>query len=476
MSKIITEQDLIKQRLRSLFYTDLYLFDKWCLNQTNEYGKNLMNETLHKRLCDFISYRKKNKLLILMPVGSFKTTCVTVGYSCQQICKNRDITILLDSETKSIAMDYLSEIKQNLEFNKRIKWLAGSFKGKTGWKEEQITVTKRKKRRKEPTVATSGIDNPATERHFDLIIIDDLVSNLNTNTPEQRKKVLDHFKVILTRVSGSESTIIVVGTRWSFLDVYSYIINELSDEFDTLILDAENDGKGNLLFPEKLSKKFLEDEKKRLGNMYYALYRNKPVASEMALFKKEWMRYYKEDELPQDVKFYTAVDPAVSTLDEADNYVVLTVGVSRMGKLYIDDVRYGHFTPDEGISHIIAVKMLYNPRACGIESNIFQSYVSHNLEKELEKRRLYLNIVELKHTGNKSKRERIEALQPYFKAGDIYIREGIKVVEDEAISYPKGRDDVLDALSMILEIIPRSKRDEKRGYYDRVPTNSLTGF
>jgi len=453
---------------------DLFAFNRWVINHTDSSGNNLMNVRLHKRLCDFVSHRKKNKLLILLPIGSFKTSCVTVGFSLQQVCKNPNITILLDSEQKSKAVDYLNEIKANFERNKRLKALFGNFVPQRGWREDQIVVSKRTKSLKEPTVATSGIDLPATERHFNIIIIDDLVSNQNVNTPEQRRKVLNHFKYILTRVVDENSLIIVVGTRWHYQDLYSWILEKMKDSFDSLILSAE-DKEGNLLFPEKLSRKFLDDEKRRLGSMYSALYLNEPVVSENALFKKEWIKYYKE--LPEDleVQFYTAVDPAVSTSDEADNYVVITCAQDNMGKLYVEDLRCGHFTPDEGISHIIATKLLYNPRKVGIETNTFQTYIKHNLQKELDARRLYMNIVELSHFGKKSKAQRIEALEPYFKAGDILIKEGIEELEEELLSYPKGRDDVLDALAMILELLPRRRSQSKPLFLPKRRVNAIIG-
>ena len=479
-----TELEEIKEKLRSYFNDDLFLFNKWVVNKTNKQGKNMMTEKLHKRLCDFVSHRKKNKLLILQPVGSFKSSLITVGFSLQQICKDRNTRILLDAETKAIAVDYLQEIKGNLEHNRRLRWLYGNFVPQRGWKEDQIRVTGRTKRYKEPTVATSGVDNPATERHFPIIVIDDLVSNMNSNTPEQRKKVLDHFKNILHRVEDENSLVIVVGTRWNYYDVYAYIIEEMKDEFDSLVLDAEDDGNGNLLFPEKLTEEFLMNEKKRLGSLYSALYRNKPVVAESQLFKPEWFKniYYKgisadsPGELPANLVFYTAVDPASSINDESCYYVVLTAGYSRMNKLYIDDVQYGHFTPDEGIRHIISSKLLYNPQKVGIETNNFQVYIKNNLEKELDERHIYMNIIELSHYGKLSKDQRIETLEPWFKNGDIKIKEGIKEVEEEALQYPKGKKDVLDALSMILELIPRHNYKDKPGVFDRPIINKRTGW
>jgi len=464
-----SELESIKSQLRPHFNANLYDYNLWVMNKTNEQGKNLMTEKLHKKLCDFISYRKKNKLLILQPIGSFKSSCVTVGFSCQEICKDRDIRILLDSETKAIAVDYLAEIKANFEDNQRLRWLYGNFVPKKGWRGDEIRVLGREKRYKEPTVATSGIDNPTTERHFPILIIDDLVSNVNSKTPEQRAKVLDHFKNILHRVEDENSLVIVVGTRWNFFDVYSYIIDYMEEEFDTLILDAEDDGEGKLLFPEKLTKIFLMGEKKRLGSMYSALYRNKPVIAESQLFKPEWFKdiYYKgmsadgPGELPADLILLTTVDPAQSSLDESCYYVVLTAGYSQLNKLYVDDVRFGHWTPDEGISHIIASRLLYNPRKTGIETNAFQIYVKDNLQKELDKRRLYMNIVELPHYGKMSKDQRIETLEPWFKNGDIRIRKGITEIEEEALQYPKGKKDVLDALAMILELIPRNIENKR---------------
>lgn len=62
------------------------------------------------------------------------------------------------------------------------------------------------------------------------IICDDLNSPTNSNTPEGREKVINHYK-FLTSILEPTGTLVIVGTRYSALDVPGFIIeNEINFE------------------------------------------------------------------------------------------------------------------------------------------------------------------------------------------------------------------------------------------------------
>ena len=63
----------------------------------------------------------RNKLLILMPRGTFKSSIVTVGLTLQYILNDPDARILIDSETYGKAKNFLAEVKGHLEGNKEFR-------------------------------------------------------------------------------------------------------------------------------------------------------------------------------------------------------------------------------------------------------------------------------------------------------------------------------------------------------------------
>lgn len=49
--------------------------------------------------------------------------------------------------------------------------------------------------KKEPSIEASGIDVTKNGMHYDLIIFDDLHSEVNTQTKDQIDKAINHFKL-----------------------------------------------------------------------------------------------------------------------------------------------------------------------------------------------------------------------------------------------------------------------------------------
>src|SRR5690606_27304820 len=63
----------------------------------------------------------RNKVLIMMPRGTFKSSIVTIGFTLQYILNDPDARILIDSETYGKAKNFLAEIKGHLEGNKKFR-------------------------------------------------------------------------------------------------------------------------------------------------------------------------------------------------------------------------------------------------------------------------------------------------------------------------------------------------------------------
>jgi predicted phage terminase large subunit-like protein len=77
---------------------------------------------------------------------------------------------------------------------------------------------------------------------------------------------------MLLSVLEPDGAIIVIGTRYSALDLYGWLSDDDSpekDQIDILIREAIDDD-GNLLFPEVLTKEFLEEQRKTQGEFMFA--------------------------------------------------------------------------------------------------------------------------------------------------------------------------------------------------------------
>jgi len=476
---------------KQLALSNLFYFNKYAINYQQ------MEIVPHQDLCDFIQHwGKKHNKLILMPRGSFKSSCASVGYSLWLMIQpenspwtvpslvkkggNKNIRILLDGEEKNkVPLEKLTEAKGKIGSEKFVK-LFGKLKPNVStsdfpWRDEKITIAIRDTSIwGVPTMSIGGVDIAVTGAHFDVIIADDLHGETNTRTAEQIDKVVEHFKYYGPLLDPL-GYLIVIGTYWNARDVYHYIQNnpDILAEYDVFIKRAHNED-GSLLFPEVLSEKKLKKEKITMGVQYYPQYELRIVAGEDALVKKDDIRYFKlEGEeihvLSDDgwePKGITISDTTITiTCDEAytkerhSDYTGINVkGEDKDGNWYVFESKRGRWKESETIDELNITTDKWNPLSVGLESTRFDM-----LSTELEKRRIYPK--ELKH-GGRSKHERFRALQPMFARNKIYLQQRQVNLLEEIFSYRRDKftgahDDESDALAYQRDMGIMSHRERK---------------
>lgn len=175
------------------------------------------------RLLESPSKRK----LLCIPRGCLKTSLL-IAYVIWLMIKDPNTTIIIESQTYSLAVNILREIKAILA-SPRFMMIFGKWEG-TVWKEDEIIISARTKPTKDPTVACSSISTNRVGSHSDFIILDDMNGPDNSNTPENAQKVIDHYR-LNTSILNPNGTMVVVGTRYSSNDLISSIImNEIKND------------------------------------------------------------------------------------------------------------------------------------------------------------------------------------------------------------------------------------------------------
>lgn len=263
----------------------------------------------------------RNKLLIQMPRGTFKSSIVTIGFTLQYILNDSDARILIDSETYGKAKNFLAEIKGHLEDNKKFREIFFTIHGcypddgrkdpSVRWTDSAVDLACRKNKRKEPSISVSGIDRSINGMHFDLIIADDLHSEKNVTNKEQIEQVIEHYKLCFSLLDPG-CPMIVIGTRWDYQDLYQYMLENERARYNIIIRKAIEDD-GSLLFPERLTHEFLQETRERQGNYIFSCqYLNSPVDDETATFKQSYFRTV-DWNLVKDrpMNWFLAIDPSM---------------------------------------------------------------------------------------------------------------------------------------------------------------------
>ncbi len=215
--------------------------------------------------------------------------------------------------------------------------------------------------------------------------------------------------------------------------------------------DAAIRDDGSLLFPRKLSKEYLDRQRKIQGSYIFAhQYMNQIIPSDDMDFKKQWLVYYKE--LPRIKHTFAMIDPAIS-LDQAACYTAFTVvDVDVDNVWYLKAARRVRITATQTIALIFDIQRIYNCNIIGVEAVAYQMALMDFLRDEMRKRKITIPVHAVTRGPDKSKMMRIRSLVPRFEYQGILIKPGLVDFEDEYSKFPRGTYvDILDALSSISE-------------------------
>lgn len=464
---------LLKERARQ----ELWIFNRYVLQI--EKGKQQLN-AFHKELCYFIEEEKRMKKLALLPRGHLKSTLITIGYCTQQIIANPNIRILILSATWQLAVDFLTEIKRNLQQSQTLLRLYGDVtQNPIEWSQDRITLQRTDTNIKGPTVWATGVDSNLTGSHPDIIVMDDVVTRENTGTIEQIDKVKLRYKDALDLLEPG-GQFIIIGTRWTYNDFYSWILEKNEKQKNFLITrkkayigDLETGQDFQALWPEKFTREELFERKQEKGPYEFsAQYLNEPVDAEDADFKRDWFQYYNpEDYRGARMNTVMAIDPAISEKKSADYTGIGVFSADQFQNHFIKDIYRGHWKVDKIIEAIFYVYNLWHPQAIILETIAYQKALAYVLQLEMRKRGIMLPIVE-KQFYDKTKEERIRALQPLYASGKVYHNKALpmnKYFEEELLQFPRSsHDDLIDSFAMSLDYLvpPRQKQNTLR-YHQR---------
>jgi predicted phage terminase large subunit-like protein len=437
----------------------------------------------------------KNKLLILMPRGTFKSSIVTIGFTLQYILNNPNARILIDSETYSKAKIFLAEIKGHLEGNQKyraiFKQVHGVFpddnkkNGSVRWKDNEVDLACRTRPMKEPSITCSGIDRSINGMHFDLIIEDDLHSEKNVTNKEQIQQVIDHRKLAQSLLDPGMPRI-TIGTRWDYQDAYQHVLTNQRNSYNIIIRKAIEDD-GTLLFPERLTNEFLEEQKRDQGNYIFSCqYFNTPVDDDTATFKQSYIKRI-DWELVKDrpMNWFMAIDPSYEG-EYSDYAAFILAGMDHQQEMYVRQVYRAKMNYMDIINLMFEWYAKYQPRRIALETIATQKNIQYMLNNEQKRRGVWLPVQEIK-TRQNTKEERIKSLAPYYEFGrmhHIIQSNQLDDLEYELLHFPKGtHDDMIDALATVLEIAtPPTGRRVDRERADRVkragdkPRSPVTGI
>lgn len=480
----------------------------WCAGNFPDFcryalGYHEMN-SIHDEVCLVLQFDEHKSKMFLLPRNTFKSSVITCGYALFYLKKNPNKRILIYSDSATKASGFLTDIKNHIEGKARNSifkdlygdWATSPYTGK--WNDSQIIISERSESRKEPSIDTAGIETSRVGQHYDLILFDDIVTDINTTTKAQMDKVYECYQKSLSLLKPN-GDIVIVGTRWTFGDAYGRIIEENKDNptFRVFIKKAYEESNGEKIYnfadcgEESLTPAFLEDKRKKLGNHFFScLYMNSPASDDTVVFKSSNFKFF--DSISTDSLYITAtVDPA----GEGEDFTAITVvGFDNEKKMYVLDLVNAHLKPSQIVQKIIELSYKWKFVKLGIETNTFRGMLEDDVKNARDEERNRDNSsfqdfsIELFTSTCKKgegKHSRILSLEPIHERGEIFLRgkniDSLTGVYSELATqmlqytYDGGKsphDDLLDALAFQVKLM----RSGGKAEVVRYEKNSLAWF
>lgn len=323
-------------------------------------------------------------------------------------------------------------------------------------------------------MSTAGVGGAITGKGAHLLIIDDPVKNdEQANSKTYRDKAAEWYKsTAYTRLEPG-GAIIIIQTRWHEDDLSGRLLKEEPDKWTVINLPALAEAhdqlgrlQGEALFPRRYPADALLEIKQTVGSYWFSsLYQQRPQIEEGAIFKRQYFRYFEttpdgyilhSGNIDKKVstsacKVFQTCDPAASTKDTADYFVLATWAQTPDMDLLLLDVNRTRLEGPEQVKLFKSEFSKWQPTFQAVETVAAGKILYQMLVRE------GLPVRELKPDKDKVTRALPAAAR--MEAGAIYLKRGAPWLvdyEDELTSFPKGaHDDQVDVTSYAVQMIMR---------------------
>ena len=209
---------------------------------------------------------------------------------------------------------------------------------------------------------------------------------------------------------------------------------------------------GTLLFPERLTKSFLESARRTMGSYLYAnQYQNEVIPEDEKTFKPHWLKNYKT--IPMETYRFGFIDPAIGQLKHHDYTGIVVVDVDTDGVWYLRIAERVRLTPTGIVDKMFQLCAQFQLKALGVETVAYQEALLYILSERMQREQKIVPVKGITRTKT-SKQTRILGLVPRFEWGRLLCAQGMVDFEDEYNTFPRGNhDDILDALASLEEIV-----------------------
>ena len=379
-----TEEDYLDflqgfEFIKEMARYDILLFSEQILG-------NVVKE-FHKEFAKQI-YGRRSITLAPRDTGKswFFSTCFPIWLAYY----NKSPKTLILSETEDQAKRILEDIKTLIESNALLadELMIKSTSKDTIWNKGHIKL------KNNCEIRAKGFLSKLRGNHPTCLIMDDVLSNQNSLTKQQRENLFTYYGQTVVPMVTKKGMIQIVGTAQHEDDLLHRLGKSGMMKF--LKLKAYDEETGDSIWPERLTTKHLENYKKTFGLISFEKeYQNNPMADNLSLFPIHILEKCLDEDLSyQDAysgmqKVFMGVDFSMPGVKDGDYTVLTTARQDRNQILHLlnyerfrDEPEVKTLFVDKQIEAIASMCKRYNVTLGFLETNAFQSVYSEFFKKK----------------------------------------------------------------------------------------------
>lgn len=432
------------------------------------------------------------QVAIAAPRGHAKTTAMTHTCTLASVLFRERDFVLLVSDTETQAIQFLGDIKKELQENED---LIGAFGVQRFVKDTESDIIVQFNDGVQFRIIAKGSEQKVRglkwrNKRPNLVIGDDLENDEIVMNEDRRLKFRQWFFNALMPVGSDDCIYRIVGTILHMDSMLERLMPEWGasttetdglrywstkrSSWTSIRYQAHNSDFTQILWKEKFSKLRLTTIRQTYIDQgfpegYAQEYLNYPIDEENAFFRKTDFLPIEDKE--EHLEYYVGGDLAISEKDTRAYSVFVIAGLNAQGTLKIVDVIRARMDSKEIVDEFFSLHSRYRPEAFFIEKENIMRSIWPILQEEMHSRGEYLNIGEdTLIIPTQDKMKRAQAIRARARAGSVEINEEAWWYEafiTECLQFPRGvYKDQVDALAMIglglskMTIVPTAQEIE----------------
>jgi len=292
----------------------------WCiealsaLDQTPAKHHLLMIEKL-----EAVARGDIDRLMILAPPGSAKSTYVSVLFVAWFLAQHPHSAIIAASHTVELAERFGRKVRNTITEHARTLGYGLSATNKAAGRWETDSGGE---------YFAAGISGPITGRRADLVVIDDPVKGrIEADSEPTQRHTWEWWQSDLSTRLKPGARVVLVMTRWNVADLGGKLLEDMrtgGKKWDVLSLPMEaglsdplNRLPGELLWPDWFNADMVK-QAKRDTRTWSALYQQRPTADEGAILLRTYWRPWTDPVPEKPTMVLISLDPAYTEKSQND--------------------------------------------------------------------------------------------------------------------------------------------------------------